>query len=262
MLKRALLLVLLAWLPAQTMAAELKLGTGQAPDKKRDAAITAKNFDSETHIKQRFSSKDEALKILAKPVRTKLQTLFAAHNLVYPPSRLTLIALKEEKKLMVYVPDQAGKQTLVLTYPIIGASGGAGPKLKEGDKQVPEGFYTINGFRTDVIAYMALKVDYPNAEDRRHAREEKRKNLGGDILVHGSRWSTGCLAMGNPAIEELFVLAADSGEGKTRLILSPCNLLLHKPALNYKKQPFWLPDLYERLTAALKQFPGLAQTRI
>lgn len=238
------------------MASELKLGTAQAADR-NSAAVTAKDFDVETHIKQRFSSKDEALKALAKPVRTKLQSLFAAHNFVYPPSRLTLIALKEEKKLLVYAPGQGGKETLVLTYPIIGTSGVSGPKLKEGDKQVPEGFYDISGFRTDVIAYMALKVAYPNAEDRFHGRKEKRNNLGGDILIHGSRWSSGCLAMGNPAIEELFVLVADTGEKKARLVLCPCNLPERHPQIDYKKHAAWVQVLHRRLTEELRKYPNL-----
>ncbi len=221
------------------------------------AAEQKKPFDAETHIKRRFSSKEEALQVLAPPVRKKLQTLFKTRNLAYPPGSLTLVGLKEEKKLLVYAADRGGRQTLILTYPIIGLSGLSGPKLKEGDKQVPEGLYEINGFRTDVIAYMALKVAYPNAEDRLHAREEKRSNLGGDILIHGSRWSTGCLAMGNPAIEELFVLVADTGEKKARLVLCPCNLLQRKPQIDYKKHSAWVAALHRRLTEELRKYPDL-----
>jgi len=79
----------------------------------------------------------------------------------------------------------------------------AGPKLKEGDKQVPEGFYKIASFRPRLVAHIGMEVNYPNATDRSHAQAEKRRNLGCDILIHGSKWSTGCLAMGNEPIEEM-----------------------------------------------------------
>lgn len=256
-----IIVLLLSLFSAESLAAaELKSRSEKNPGSVKPADAGARPFDVETHIKKRFKSKEEALRALGQPVRKKLQTVFQTRNLAYPPVSLTLVGLKQEKKLLVYAPDRGGRQTLLLTYPIIGLSGVSGPKLKEGDKQVPEGFYDISGFRTDVIAYMALKVAYPNAEDRLHARSEKRSNLGSDILIHGSRWSTGCLAMGNPAIEELFVLVADTGEKKARLVLCPCNLLQRKPQIDYKKQPPWVPTLHRRLTEELRKYPPAVLT--
>ncbi|MBX9567354.1 MAG: hypothetical protein K2X77_00600 [Candidatus Obscuribacterales bacterium] len=150
-------------------------------------------------------------------------------KMTYPPASSVWICLKEERQLLIFVRDSHGKFRCLKNYPIIGASGRAGPKLKEGDKQVPEGFYKIVGFRPNVIAHLGLAVDYPNAEDRAHAKDEGRKNLGGDILIHGSRWSTGCLAMGNQPIEELFTLAYDMGCSNIELIFAPCNLLKKSP---------------------------------
>ncbi len=196
-----------------------------------------------------------AMNLYADSVRKKLSAIFQTQNVSYPPKQLTWIALKEEKLLLVFAKDIKGAYKQILSYPIIGASGVAGPKLKEGDKQVPEGFYKIDGFRPNVIAHLGLAVNYPNAEDKLHAKEEKRTDLGKDILIHGSKWSTGCLAMGNEPIEELFVLAHDSGCSNIQLIFSPCNLTAHMPDLIYKQQPSWLPDLYKRLKNSLQSFP-------
>ncbi|MBX9689851.1 MAG: hypothetical protein K2X27_24285 [Candidatus Obscuribacterales bacterium] len=197
---------------------------------------------------------EAAIASYGQSVRKKLQPLFKANNITYPPAAMTWLALKEEKQLLIFARDKTGKEKQIMLYPIIGASGKAGPKLKEGDKQVPEGFYKINGFRPNVIAHLGLSVNYPNLEDRTHAAAEGRKNLGGDILIHGSRWSTGCLAMGNPCIEDLFVLAHDSGCDNIQLIFAPCDLRTHKPA-SENKAPDWLPKLYERLKNRLATLP-------
>lgn len=168
---------------------------------------------------------------------------------------MTWVCLKQEKVLLLFAKDDRGKQQQMFCYPIIGSSGGAGPKLKEGDMQVPEGFYSITSFHPNVIAHMALDVNYPNEEDRAHAIAERRKKLGCDILIHGSRWSSGCLAMGNQPIEEMFVLAYDCGLKNIRLIFAPCNLTMQKPNVDFKKQPAWLPPLYKRISVALQEFP-------
>lgn len=205
--------------------------------------------------KRVFTSVDEVLKTYGTTVRAKLNPIFSAANVSYPPTKMTWICLKQEKVLLLFAPDKSGVQKQVLGYPIIGASGGAGPKLKEGDLQVPEGFYSLPSFHPNVIAHLAMDVNYPNEEDRAHAKKEHRKNLGCDILIHGSRWSTGCLAMGNEPIEEMFVLAYDTGIKNISLIFAPCNLANQKPVIDFQKQPAWLPALYKRISAAQKSFP-------
>lgn len=167
---------------------------------------------------------------------------------------MTWICLKEERQLRLFALDRSKTYRQVLQYPIIGASGKAGPKLKEGDMQVPEGFYRISGFRPNLIAHMGLDVNYPNDEDRMHARHEHRTNLGTDILIHGSRWSTGCLAMGNEPIEEMFVLAHDVGLKNIALIFAPCDLTVKEADIDRDRQPAWVPQLYARLKTALVAF--------
>ncbi len=203
---------------------------------------------------KKFYSTDAVLKEFGQPIREKLTSMFTALDVAYPPKKMTWICLKEERDLSLYTKNRKGKTIKVLDYPIIGASGNAGPKLKEGDMQVPEGYYQVSGFRPNLVAHMGLDVAYPNAEDRLHARKEHRKNLGSDILIHGSRWSTGCLAMGNEPIEEMFVLAHDVGLQNISLIFAPCDLTKHQPDLDFKKQPEWLPKLYSRLAESLSEF--------
>lgn len=217
------------------------------------ASLSAANiYDKPDEKPPRFKSIQAVINNYGPAVRTNIKPLFAAKDVPYPPARLTFIALKEEKYFYVFAPDRKGKMQNVLSYPIIGTSGGAGPKLKEGDKQVPEGIYKTPGFRTDVIAHLALTVNYPNDFDRKNARMEKRTNLGSDILVHGSQWSTGCLAMGNPCIEELFVLAYDTGLEKIKLVFAPCDLRKKQPQVDYAKQPKWLPALYKQIKNELQ----------
>ena len=203
---------------------------------------------------KKFNSVAAVLKEYGKPVRQKLETLFRAEKIDYPPSAMTWICLKQERLLMLFAEDKAGQMRRVLSYPIIGASGVAGPKLKEGDMQVPEGFYKIAGFRPNLVAHMGLDVDYPNATDRSHAKEDKRRNLGSDILIHGSRWSTGCLAMGNEPIEEMFVLAHDTGIKNISLVFAPCDLTKTKADVDFKKQPNWLPKLYADLRSEMSKY--------
>jgi hypothetical protein len=203
----------------------------------------------------RPSTVEAVIDMYGAPMRQALSPIFAMQNIPYPPKRMTWIGLKEEKVLLVFAPDMAGKMKQVLSYPIIGASGVSGPKLREGDKQVPEGFYGIMRFRPVVLAHLGLEVGYPNTEDRKHGAQEHRTTLGGDIMIHGHFYSTGCLAMGDPAIEELFVMAHDVGLENIKIIFAPCNLTVREPQLDLKKQPKWVPALYERLRNELRNYP-------
>src|SRR5690606_4961 len=101
-----------------------------------------------------------------------------------------------------------GVLRFVRALPVLAASGRVGPKLQYGDYQVPEGFYRIEALNPNSRFHLALRVNYPNAFDRAEAAREGRTHLGGDIMIHGSNASVGCLAMGDVVSEDLFVLAA------------------------------------------------------
>lgn len=202
----------------------------------------------------------EALHRYAEDARGRIVPFFNYAGVQYPPEKLVMVALKEEKLLYLFARDRrTGKMKQVRCYPIIGTSGKAGPKLKQGDKQIPEGFYRLYAFYPNSIAHLGLRVDYPNAFDRARAKADGRKDLGGDILIHGSYWSTGCLAMGNTAIEELFVLANDTGLENIEVIFAPCDLAIRNPEIDYASQPGWVKALHDKIKNALLEYPFARQ---
>ena len=187
-------------------------------------------------------------------VHQRLAPLFKAQALPYPPTKFTLIALKEEKKLELHVPGTNGQYRLIKTYPILAASGTAGPKLKEGDLQVPEGFYEIEALNPNSRYHLSLRVNYPNTEDKKHAKTEARTNLGGDIMIHGCAASIGCIAIGDPASEEVFILAAKTGIKNIQLLISPIDFRVRPLKDVQQKKPTWIKPLYERLKAEMDNY--------
>lgn len=181
----------------------------------------------------------------------KLRKDFKAVNVGYPPASLALIGLKEEKVLEVWAP-RGPEWVRVVSYPIQRASGKAGPKLKEGDYQVPEGFYQLEGLNPNSSFHLSMKVSYPNAFDREKAKEDGRTKLGGDIFIHGGAASIGCLAMGDEVIEELFVLVHHVGVKNVRVLLAPHDLRHRPPSVSFG--PPWVPGLYAELREALSAF--------
>lgn len=114
-----------------------------------------------------------------------------------------LRAFKQNEELEVWIKP-AGQEKFVLykTYPIAGSSGGLGPKLAEGDRQMPEGFYHITkgALNPNSSYHLSFNIGYPNSYDRSH------KRTGSFIMVHGSNVSVGCYAMTDPAIEEIYLI--------------------------------------------------------
>ncbi len=187
-------------------------------------------------------------------VDARLAPLFARAGVPYPPDRIHLLAFKKERKIELWA-EGGGKRAFVRSYPVLGASGRAGPKLEEGDWQVPEGIYAVSYLNPQSAYHLSMKVDYPNTFDRQKASQEGRTELGGDIFIHGQDLSIGCLAIGNPSIEELFVLTARIGAGNVRVIIAPNDLRGDKPASrDLKYRPTWLPELYGMIRAALAPF--------
>jgi len=182
--------------------------------------------------------------------RPGLRQAAAAVGLTYPPSRLTLVGLKQEKTLEVWGAAGSGWK-LARTYAVLAASGHLGPKLREGDLQVPEGVYRLTGFNPRSSYHLSIRVDYPNADDRAAAGQDGRTNLGGDIFIHGKAVSIGCLALGDAAIEELYTLVADVGLARSRVFLTPNAAPEPAPG-----SPAWVVRLYERLRRELGDVRG------
>jgi murein L,D-transpeptidase YafK len=171
-----------------------------------------------------------------------------AAGLSFPPSELTLVAFKDTRLLKVIGRSDGAWRTIV-AFPILGSSGVSGPKLAEGDRQVPEGLYRIESLNPNSMFHLALRVSYPNEFDRAKGALDGRGNLGGDIMIHGGSASIGCLAMGDPAIEELFVLVALTGPERTRVIIAPTESV--SPDTAAERAPNWLPELYQSLQSEL-----------
>src|SRR5262249_3522532 len=133
--------------------------------------------------------------------RARLVPYFAAAGVPYPPARFLLLGLKEERELQLYAAGPGQAFAFIRSFAVLGASGGLGPKLREGDRQVPEGVYRIVYLNPNSVAHLSLALDYPNPFDRMHADEEGRESatLGGDIMIHGGSDSIGCLAVGDEA---------------------------------------------------------------
>jgi len=186
-------------------------------------------------------------------VDARLLPRFEAAGLSNPPLRLALIALKKERLLELWAADDAGWK-LVHTYPILAASGHAGPKLREGDRQVPEGVYCVEALNPNSSYHLSLKLDYPNELDRRMARADGRTNPGGDIFIHGGARSIGCIAVGDEAIEELFVLAGRSWPCEIKVIIAPHDVRAGQPFAEPPDAPAWLPELHDTLRAELAAF--------
>lgn len=247
---------------AKTIASVLALGVllclppvREAPRHQLFLAITRELWNQANAAMQYQLSLAKTIETIRKPVKERLLPYFRKAHISYPPSAVTLICFKEEKVLIVFARNGSGKMKQIIVYPIVGTSGSAGPKLKEGDRQIPEGFYKITGLQPNSIAHLALRVDYPNKFDRANAVKDRRTNLGGDIEIHGHWFSTGCLAMGDPIIEDLFLLAHDTGCENINFIVAPCDLTMHKPDVEFNKQPSWLPELYKQLKTTLKHYP-------
>ncbi|MES9855180.1 MAG: L,D-transpeptidase family protein [Sedimenticola sp.] len=187
-------------------------------------------------------------------VALRLQPRFKFANVAWPPREVTLVAFKDTRQLELWARDD-GDWVHIKDYRIKGISGHPGPKLKEGDRQVPEGRYRIELLNPNSAFHLSLKLNYPNAFDREKAQQEGRRNLGGDIFIHGDRVSRGCLAMGDTAVEELFVLTGMLGMDKVSVLISPRDFRF-RPALPlHPDAPAWVAGLHRRIALNLQKFP-------
>lgn len=149
-------------------------------------------------------------------------------GLKYPLRDIFIRAFKRERIVELWARD--GQRQLyvhVKTFALSAFSGELGPKRVEGDMQIPEGFYTIDGensFNPLSNFHLSMLVDYPNASDRIRG---VRKNLGGEICVHGNRVTIGCLPITDDGIKELYwiaVCARSNGQGGIPIHIFPARL--------------------------------------
>lgn len=199
---------------------------------------------------------DERLAQYGAGVESRLRPAFAAAGLPYPPGEVGYVAFKDRRVLEVHArPSASEPWRFVKTYAVQGLSGVLGPKLAEGDLQVPEGLYRAESLNPNSRFHLSVRVNYPNEDDRRVAEVEGRTRLGGDIMIHGTAASIGCLAMGNEAAEDLFVLSALVGAERVRIVISPTDFRAGPLPAEAAGGPEWRQALYARLRKELEQFP-------
>lgn len=147
---------------------------------------------------------------------------------------------KQEAELEIWKQDRSGRFALLKTYPICRWSGDLGPKIKEGDRQAPEGFYAISPAQMNPQSayYLSFNTGYPNAFDKALGR------TGSQLMVHGDCSSRGCYAMTDEQIAEIYSLGRESFFGGQKSFqlqaypfkMTPINMAKHR---NNPHMPFW-----------------------
>lgn len=172
-------------------------------------------------LPQFHSYADDADRVTAARKRcgVRLRNEFEKAGITWPADEILIRAMKRERVLELWAAN-SGRQKLALvkTYPFTAASGGPGPKRREGDRQVPEGLYEVDRFNPRSNFHLSLGLNYPNASDRRFADP---KSPGSAIFIHGGAVSVGCIALGDAAIEELYLAALESRKRTIRVHIFP-----------------------------------------
>ncbi len=134
---------------------------------------------------------------------------------------ILIAAYKAEKEFEIYAKEKTKTDyKLIALYEICESSGKLGPKRKQGDRQVPEGFYKIDRFNPTSNFYLSLGINYPNQSDR---KKSSFSNLGGDIFIHGDCVTIGCLPM-EDKIKEIYlytVYARNNGQTDIPVYIFP-----------------------------------------
>ena len=155
-------------------------------------------------------------------------------------SPILIRLFKQEAELEVWKQNRSGKFELLKTYPICRWSGDLGPKVREGDRQAPEGFYTISPAQMNPQSayYLSFNTGYPNAYDRALG------HTGSELMVHGDCSSRGCYAMTDEQIAEIYSLGRESFFGGQKAFqfeafpfrMTPVNMAKHR---NNPNMAFW-----------------------
>lgn len=178
----------------------------------------------------------------ADRVEDSLMKQFHKRNLVWPAKYIYIRSFKYDSQLEVWIKQEKEEAyQLFKTYKVCALSGSLGPKRMQGDYQVPEGFYYINQFNPNSNYHLSLGLNYPNLSDRVLSDSLQP---GGDIFIHGSCVTTGCIPIMDSQIEELYILASHArNEGQDFIPV-------HIFPVRYDK-----PKSADQLIKFLKQYP-------
>lgn len=197
---------------------------------------------------------EHAIKRYGLQTEPSLIKSFSNAGVNYPPRDVALLAFKQERTIELWARNEGKPWHYIHAYPLTAFSGRLGPKLKEYDRQIPEGIYrlvTLNPFSS---MHLSMMINYPNNFDRLQAIKDGRNHLGNNIFLHGKTFSVGCLAVGDKGIDQLFLLMYRVGLTHAQLIIAPNDLRRAKPATSTFAQPRWLPELYTAIEKSLREF--------
>lgn len=158
-----------------------------------------------------------------------LQKQFEAKQLTWPAKYIYIRSFKYDSQLEVWVKNEIQEPfKLFKSYRVCALAGTLGPKRMEGDYQVPEGFYYINVFNPKSNYYLSLGLNYPNASDRVLSDSIRP---GGDIYIHGSCVTVGCIPIRDEQIDEVYIIAAyakDQGQDFIPVHIFPIRFSVEK----------------------------------
>ena len=194
----------------------------------------------------------DVVNIYGEQARSRIKPYFERANISYPPKDVTFLAMKDTDLLEVWASN-GNSWVHVKDYNIQAASGRLGPKLREGDRQVPEGIYKVIGLNPNSSYHLSMKLNYPNKFDLSWAQKENRTQPGSNIFIHGKALSIGCLALGDEAIEELFVLGNDVGISNIKVIITPTDPRAGKLIPPTESKP-WVKELYQDIESAFEPY--------
>ncbi|MFI5148598.1 MAG: murein L,D-transpeptidase family protein [Bacteroidia bacterium] len=172
-------------------------------------------------------------------IKQKLQTLHVDTGQL----RVFIRVFKQEKITELWVRSGGDKKfQLYASYPVCASSGDLGPKRRQGDGQVPEGFYTISVFNPYSNYYVSLGLDYPNKADRIAGG---KGDLGGAIMIHGNCVTIGCIPLTDEVIKEVYVLAAEArNTGQADIPVHVFPVMMNTEKMQVLEKSFTLrPDL-------------------
>jgi murein L,D-transpeptidase YafK len=180
--------------------------------------------------------------------------LLKSKNLELNKLRVFFRVFKKEQKLEIWAKNERDKPFQILkTYDIASPTGNLGPKRKQGDMQTPEGFYFIDRFNPMSNFHLSLGINYPNESDKILG---EKGNLGGDIFIHGSNVTVGCMPMTDEKIKEIYIIATEAqnaGQSQISVHIFPMNMSGNrfKELESYAKSPEFL-EYWSRLKGGQK----------
>ena len=198
---------------------------------------------------------ESRIKNIQENARNRLEKnlSLAGYKIDYP-KEIILAAFKEEKILQVYCKDYTGIK-FIKEYPFTAFSGELGPKLREGDRQIPEGIYKVEYLNPNSSYYLSIKVNYPNEFDKSKTELAHTSDMGGDIFIHGKSATIGCIPIGDKAIEEVFLLTQKAINNQVKVIISPRDFRVN-PDYPKIEGIDWETELYELINNELKTLPN------